>query len=66
MSPSKKIRGLFMLVSALFGAVSAVSDVRTARAERDKLAMANAVANILVVITGGALALREFRKDEHR
>ena len=62
MSSVKKARNVFGLVGSVVGAVGAVSDLRKARGDRDKLALTNALANILVVVTSAALALRELRK----
>ena len=51
------------LVGAVAAAASAFSTLRTARGDKDKLALANAVASIAVAITGAALAVRGFRND---
>ena len=59
----RKTRGIFGLVGAIAAAASAFSALRTARADKDKLTLANAVANIAVAITGAALAVRSMRKD---
>jgi hypothetical protein len=58
-----KTRGLFGLVGAVTAATSAVSGLRAAREDNDKLALLNALASILVAITGAALAVRSLRKD---
>ena len=63
MSTGQKIRGVFLLAGSVFGAISAISDLKEARRDNDKLALVNAVANIAVVITGAALAARNLRKD---
>ena len=59
----KKARGIMGLVGAVAAAASAFSTLRTARGDKDKLALANAVASIAVAITGAALAVRGFRND---
>ncbi|HEX6346597.1 hypothetical protein [Umezawaea sp.] len=59
----RKARGLFGLLGAAAAAASAFSTLRTARGEKDKLALANAVASVVVAITGAALTVRGFRKD---
>ncbi|GAA3878895.1 hypothetical protein GCM10022243_49480 [Saccharothrix violaceirubra] len=58
----KKARGLIGLAGSIFGAVNAFSSLRAARGDKDKLALANAVAGIVVAITGAALAVRGLRK----
>ncbi|MEJ2858187.1 MULTISPECIES: hypothetical protein [unclassified Saccharothrix] len=59
----KKARGAFALLGAASAATSAFSTLKSARGKNDKLALANAVASILVAITGAALAVRSMRKD---
>jgi uncharacterized membrane protein YeaQ/YmgE (transglycosylase-associated protein family) len=59
----RKARGLLGLVGAVAAATSAFSTLRTAKGDKDKLALANAVASIVVAITGAALAVRGLRKD---
>jgi hypothetical protein len=60
----KKAKGLFGLIGAVTAAASAVSGFKAAREDKDKLALANAIASIAVAITGAALAVRGLRKDE--
>ncbi|WP_031465232.1 hypothetical protein [Sciscionella sediminilitoris] len=60
----KKTRGLIGLISSVFAAAKAVNDVRSARGKGDKLLLANAVATVAVVLTGGALAVRDLRGDK--
>jgi hypothetical protein len=60
----KKIRGVLGLVGSVFGAVSAVQSLRTARKDKDKLLLVNAGASILVAITSVLLTIRAVRKDE--
>jgi hypothetical protein len=60
----KKARGLLGLAGAVAGAVGAFSGFKAARAKKDKLALANAIASIAVAVTGAALAVRALRKDE--
>ncbi|MCS7480159.1 hypothetical protein ACFFQW_06990 [Umezawaea endophytica] len=59
----RKARGIMGLLGAVAAAASAFSTLRTARGDKDKLALANAVASIAVAVTGAALAVRGFRKD---
>jgi hypothetical protein len=60
----KKLRGAFGIVGAVTAATSAVTGFRTARQDKDKLALANAIASILVAVTGALLAVRTIRKDD--
>ncbi|GAA0212473.1 MAG: hypothetical protein HOY78_47995 [Saccharothrix sp.] len=62
----KKARGAFALLGAAGAATSAFSTLKAARGKNDKLALANAVASILVAITGAALAVRSMRKGGDR
>ncbi|MFD1146123.1 hypothetical protein [Saccharothrix hoggarensis] len=56
-------RAVLSLVGAAGAATSAFSALKSARGKNDKLALVNAVAGILVAITGAALAVRGLRKD---
>lgn len=60
---AKRFKSVLGLVGAVIGAGRAVTDLRKARGTGDKLAFGNAIANILVVVTGAALAIREIRKS---
>ena len=62
MSKVKKVKGAFGLVSSVTAATGAVTSIKRARADRDKLLLANAVASIAVAITGVLLAVRSLRK----
>jgi hypothetical protein len=64
MSTSKNVRGVVGLVGHGINAVRAVKDLREANGKRDYLALANAIATILAVLTGGALVVRDLRKGE--
>jgi hypothetical protein len=64
MSSVKKVRAVAGLVGLGFGAMGAVKELREAKGKRDYLALANAIVNIIAVITGGALAIRGLRKGE--
>ena len=66
MTSFAKMRVLFSLVTSAIAAVNAMSDVREAKRDRDTLALTNAVANILAMITGAALAVRTLRKGEEK
>ena len=63
----RQLRGVLSLVGSVFAATRALGDVRAANTANpdgraDKLLLANAIATVLVVLTGGALALRDLRK----
>ena len=45
-------------------ALGAVRELRAAKGKRDGLALANAVVNILAVLTGSALVIRSLRKED--
>jgi hypothetical protein len=59
----KKAKGLFGLVGAVTAATSGVSSFRRARTDKDRLLLANAIASILVAITGAAIAIRSAKKS---
>jgi hypothetical protein len=59
---SSRLRGLGMAAGSVAGAVAVARQVSTARKERDRLLLANAVANAAVVLTGLALAFRALRR----
>ena len=61
--PIGKARTVLALVGAAGAATSAFSTLKSARGKKDKLALVNAAASILVAITGAALAARGLRKD---
>jgi threonine/homoserine efflux transporter RhtA len=58
-----KLRGVFGLIGSATAATSAVSGLRTAKEDKDKLALLNAIASIVVAVTGALLAVRSLRKD---
>jgi hypothetical protein len=60
---SGKLRGISLAVGSAAGAVAVARQVSTARKERDRLLLVNAVANAAVVLTGLALAFRTLRKE---
>ena len=62
MSSVKKVRGAFGIVGAVTAATSAITSLKTARADKDKLLLANAIASIAVAVTGALLAIRSLRK----
>ena len=64
MSTVKKVRGVAGLIGLGFGAAGAVKELREAKGKRDMLALANAIVNILAVLTGGALVIRGLRKGD--
>ena len=57
----RTVRGVGFEVSSAFSALGAARQVSRARQERDRLLLANAFANALVVVTALALAIRAFR-----
>ncbi|HEV2782152.1 MAG TPA: hypothetical protein VGX25_22395 [Actinophytocola sp.] len=58
----RKMKGAFGVVGSVTGAVSAVTSLKRARADRDKLLLANAIASIAVAVTGALLAVRSLKK----
>lgn len=64
MSAVKRARGVAGLVGLAFGAIGAVREIREARGKKDMLALANAVVNILAVVTGAALLVRSLRRGD--
>ena len=60
----KKFKGAFGLVSAVSAGAGAFSSLRNARADKDKLLLANAIASIGVAVTGMLLAVRSLKKKE--
>jgi hypothetical protein len=62
MSSVKKTKGLFGLIGSVTAATSAVSSLRRARTDKDRLLLANAIASMLVAITGAAIAIRSAKK----
>jgi hypothetical protein len=66
MTSFAKMRVLFSLATSAIAAANAVSDVREAKRDRDTLALTNAVANILAMVTGAALAVRTLRRGEEK
>jgi K+ transporter len=59
-----KAKSLLGLISPAMSARSAVKEFKTAKDERDRLALANAVAHIAVFIVGVLLTIRELRSPE--
>ena len=64
MSSMKKVRAVAGLVGLGFGAMGAVKELREAKGKSDYLALANAIVNIIAVLTGGALLVRGLRKED--
>ncbi|HEY0499218.1 MAG TPA: hypothetical protein VGD48_25970 [Kutzneria sp.] len=58
-----KIRLVITIVGSAIGVVAAGAQARKAVQRNDKLSLVNAVASVLVAVTGGALAIRGARKD---
>ncbi|MBQ0984525.1 hypothetical protein KBZ10_08325 [Streptomyces sp. F63] len=48
--------------TTLFGAVSVLKQVRTARSENDTLMLADAVVSAAAIVTGVAVLVRELRR----
>jgi hypothetical protein len=59
----KKMKGAFGIVGSVTAATSAITSLKTARADKDKLLLANAIASIAVAITGALIAVRALKKD---
>ncbi len=59
-----KVRGILGVAGSVFGAVSAVKSLQTARKDKDRLLLVNAVAGILAAVTGVLLTIRAARKDD--
>ena len=59
-----KLKALFQLAGALAGSIGLISRLREARADKDRLALADAVISALGMITGAALAVRTLRKGD--
>lgn len=62
MSSLKKMKGAFGVVSSVTAATGAVTSLKRARADKDRLLLANAIASILVAITGALIAVRALKK----
>jgi hypothetical protein len=58
-----KIRLAVTVIGSAIGVVAAGVQARKAVAKGDKLSLVNAIASVLVAVTGGALAIRGARKD---
>jgi hypothetical protein len=61
-SKVKRVKGAFGVVTSVTAATGAVTSLKKARTDRDRLLLANAVASIAVAITGALLAIRSLRK----
>ncbi|MFR9729680.1 hypothetical protein ACL03H_10655 [Saccharopolyspora sp. MS10] len=64
MKMSPKIKALIQLASVVSAAVGLRTSLREARANEDRLAMADSIITALGLITGTALAIRALRKGE--
>ncbi|MGH3492729.1 MAG: hypothetical protein ACRDQ1_05775 [Sciscionella sp.] len=60
----KNARVTLGLLGSAIAAYRAICQVRAARGSKDRLVLANAVANVAVVLTGGVIAARELAKDK--
>ena len=58
-----KIRLVITVVGSAVGMVAAGAQARKAVQKGDTLSLVNALASVLVAVTGGALAIRGARKD---
>ena len=61
---NRKTKALFELLSVLSGAWGLREKVRDARANNDRLVLADSVITALGLITGTALAVRTLRKGD--
>jgi hypothetical protein len=59
----KNIRTAITLVGSAVGVVAAGAQARKALQKGDKLSLVNAIASVLVAVTGGLIAIRGARKD---
>ncbi|MBM7772742.1 hypothetical protein JOD54_002946 [Actinokineospora baliensis] len=57
-----KVKGVFGIVSAVTSATSAARGFAAARADKDGLVLANAIASVVVAITGVLIAVRAYRR----
>jgi predicted nucleic acid-binding protein len=70
MSTVKKVKGFkkskagtyLPIGTSLFGAVSVIKQLRTARSESDKLKLVDAVVGATAIVTGVALLVRDLRR----
>ncbi|MDF3289279.1 MULTISPECIES: hypothetical protein [Streptomyces] len=70
MSTAKKVKGFkkskpgtyLQIGTSLFGAVSVIKQLRTARSEGDKLKLIDAVVGATAIVTGVALLVRDLRR----
>jgi hypothetical protein len=56
------MKGAFGVVGSVTAATSAVTSLKRARADKDRLLLANAIASIAVAITGALIAVRALKK----
>ena len=63
MNSAKNIRTTVSLIGSAIGVVAAGTQARKALQKGDKLSLVNALASVLVAVTGGLLAVRSARKD---
>jgi hypothetical protein len=63
MSSAKKMKGAFGVVGSITAATGAVTALKRARTDKDRLLLANAIASIAVAVTGVLIAVRSFKKD---
>jgi hypothetical protein len=56
------MKGAFGVVGSITAATSAVTSLKTARTDKDKLLLANAIASIAVAVTGALIAVRSLKK----
>ncbi|GAB3907509.1 hypothetical protein ACFQ1S_18610 [Kibdelosporangium lantanae] len=60
----KKLRGIIGVAGSVFGAVSAIKSLQSAKKDKDKLLLVNAAASILTAVTGVLLTIRSVREDD--
>ena len=61
---NSKLKAVFQLASVLSAAFGLRASIRDAKANNDKLAMADSIITALGLVTGTALAIRTLRKGE--
>jgi len=59
-----KLKAIFQLASVVSAAFGLRASIRDAKANEDKLAMADSIITALGLITGTALAIRTLRRGE--
>ncbi|MDQ3402576.1 MAG: hypothetical protein M3548_04170 [Actinomycetota bacterium] len=64
MTKANRMKGAFGVVSSVTSTTSAVTSLRKARQDKDKLLYANAFSSMLVAITSVLIAVRALRRSK--